>query len=167
MNLNNVDEDYLELVKDILDKEEFNELRNLIHHGLNRYDHSVRVSYISYKISKMLKFDYKSTAKAGLLHDFFITDNDQKIKDRTKSLFLHPKIALKNSETHFELNDIEKNIIRSHMFPVTIFIPKYKESWLVSLVDKAVSIHEALYYLRLKSNYATNILMLILINMKR
>lgn len=167
MNLNNIDDEYLYLVKEILEIDEFNKLKNLVHHGLNRYDHSLKVSYYSYKISKKFNLNYESAAKAGLLHDFFITNNDQSVKDRMKSIFIHPKIAVKNSSKYFELTEKEENIIKSHMFPVTLFIPKYAESWVVSLVDKAVSIYEATYVMRLKTNYATNLLMLILLNMRR
>lgn len=167
MNLNNIDDEYLYIVNEILEEKEFCKLKELVHHGLNRYDHSLKVSYYSYKISKLLKLNYESAAKAGLLHDFFITSNDQSAKDRMKSMFVHPKIAVENSKRHFEINKLEENIIKSHMFPMSLFVPKYAESWVVSIVDKAISITEATYVLGAKTSYASNLLLILLINLRK
>ena len=62
-----------------------------------------------------------------------------------KRLVDHPKIALKNSEKYFNLTPLQKDIITKHMFPVTLTPPKYKESVLVSLIDKYSSINERMY----------------------
>ena len=43
-------------------------------------------------------------------------------------------------------NDLEANIIKLHMFPLAGVMPKYKESWLVTLVDKSVAIYEMYRY---------------------
>ena len=37
---------------------------------------------------------------------------------------------------------MERDIIKKHMFPLTLTPPAYKESLLVCLVDKACSIYE-------------------------
>ena len=142
--LNNIfnDREYMFLVKDILDNEKFETLKNNKHHGLTRYDHSLRVSYYSYKITKFLKLNYNETARAGLLHDFFDND-DLQTREQKLSAFYHPKKALENSEILYKLSDREKNIIISHMFPlIPQKVPKYLESWLVSLVDKIVATYE-------------------------
>ena len=139
------DEDYKMIVNDILDHEEFQKTKDINHHGLNRYDHSIRVSYYSYKISKLLHLSYKETARAGLLHDFYLEqiDEQEKIKDKIK-LFSsrHPNIAVNNSLKYYDLSDKEIDIIKTHMFPSSHFIPKYMESWIVSIVDKVVSTKE-------------------------
>ena len=57
-------------------------------------------------------------------------------------LFNHPKIALKNAMNIYELSLLEQNIIESHMFPIGLTLPRYKESWLVNLVDDYFSIYE-------------------------
>jgi uncharacterized protein len=56
--------------------------------------------------------------------------------------FIHPKLALKNAEENFQLSDLEKDIIVKHMWPLTVKFPKYKESYVVCLVDKYCSIQE-------------------------
>ena len=45
------------------------------HHGINRYDHSLRVARKTYKICKKFKLNYVSATRAALLHDFFLTTN--------------------------------------------------------------------------------------------
>ena len=62
------------------------------------------------------------------------------------SAFVHPKIALKNATDIFNLSDMGKDIIITHMFPlIPNKIPKYLESWIVSAVDKLVAIYEFSY----------------------
>lgn len=136
------DKKYNSIVSHILDNEEFNQIRGIEHHGTTRYDHSLRVSYYSYKIAKLLHLDYEDAARAGLLHDFFISDEDRNLKDRFISTFVHPKEAVENSIRVFNVNEKEQDIIKSHMFPIYISVPKYAESWIVSLVDKVVGTYE-------------------------
>ena len=59
--------------------------------------------------------------------------------------FTHPKTALKNASQVFELNDREKDIIIKHMFPLTPGLPRFKESWIVTISDKICSIMEILH----------------------
>ena len=51
----------------------------------------------------------------------------------------------------FCLNVIEKDIIEKHMWPLTIRLPKYKESFIVSFVDKYCSTAE-IFNLRDRNN---------------
>ena len=140
------DSEYLLLVDDILENEEFKELSSYVHHNSNRFQHSLNVSYHSYKIAKKLGLDYIKVARAALLHDFFLVDNHKLNKiNRTFTMFDHPIKALENSNKYYFLSDMEKNIIVSHMFPVGFKIPKYKESILVDLVDDYSAIYEAVY----------------------
>jgi len=46
-------------------------------------------------------------------------------------VLLHPRVALENAIEHFDLNDTEKDIIEKHMWPLTIRLPKTKESLVV------------------------------------
>ena len=160
---------YINIVCDIYKDEEFLKLKEIEHHGGNRYEHSMLVSYYSYKISKFLKLDYRQTARAGLLHDFFLSDNNRTKKERFISTFKHSKIALLNSSLKYILTEKEKDIIKCHMFPLGFSIPKYMESWIVSFVDKFVAIYEfsRKYLMKFKWKYVTNIYILLLINFIR
>lgn len=160
----NEDVEYLKIVNHILDNEEFNKIKNIEHHGVTRYEHSMRVSYYSYKVSKMLKLNYKDVATGGLLHDFFLSDEDRNKKDRLLSTFTHPKKAVVNASNQFNLSTKEKDIIRTHMFPINLSVPKYAESWVVSVVDKVVGSYEFTRKLGYKLVYAANVLMIFLLN---
>lgn len=157
-----LNEDYYCLVEDILNNNEFNKLETIEHHGTNRLEHSKKVSYYSYKICQKLHIDYISAARAGLLHDFFMSKNNRTTKDRILSFFTHPKKALKTANQHFELNDKEQNIIECHMFPVNITLPKYLESWIVSITDKIVGTYEFLEKISLRQLYVPNLFLLII-----
>ena len=90
-------------------------------------------------VDRVESIDYKDVARGGLLHDFYINEirNCEKIKDKILLFSTkHPTEAVENASRNFELSDKEINIIQSHMFPVDYRIPKYAESWIVSLVDK-------------------------------
>ena len=144
MELDSIFEDhtYMFLVGDILDDEKFLKLKECKHHGLNRLEHSLKVSYYSYLITRKLKLNYTETARGGLLHDFFI-QKDLSEKKQKLSMFFHPYASLRNSSKAFSLTELEKDIIINHMFPTLPHkIPKYLESWIVSMVDKVIAISE-------------------------
>ncbi len=164
------DDKYSYLVKDILNNNEFNELSKIAHHGETRLDHSLRVSYFSYKISKALKLDFRETARAGLLHDFYLdtTKDYKKVKDKVKLFSIgHPEDALVNANKLFYLSEKEKDIIRTHMFPIGFKIPRYLESWVVNMVDTSVSIYEFTRKFSYQLSTAVNIWLILFINLRK
>jgi len=138
--------EYTHIVSDILNHTVFKELQNFFHHNSSIYEHAKVVSYVSYKICKFLKLDYRSAARGGLLHDFFLYDwRNHSEPDLAREKYHgveHPKIALNNSLKHFSLNEVEKDIIVKHMWPLTVVPPKYQESFVVSFADKYISSRE-------------------------
>ena len=50
------------------------------------------------------------------------------------------------------------------MFPINLSVPKYAESWVVSIVDKIVGTYEFSRKFGYKLVYATNVLMVFLLN---
>jgi len=159
------DRKYNVIVNDILENDDFLQMRDIVHHGMNRYDHSVRVSYYSYKVAKLLCLSYEDVARGGLLHDFFLVKNsDIKFKDRIYTMYNHPKMALRRADECFKLTDKEKDIIRSHMFPISIRIPRYLESWIVNVVDDFVAIYERLYQIRYQIATMLNMFLVWIIN---
>ena len=67
----------------------------------------------------------------------------------------------------FNINKIEANIIVSHMFPIYFALPKFKESFLVNIVDKIIGGKELLRGFRCKFMYKfkyTYVFLLLLIN---
>lgn len=134
-----------EISKDILKNRKFQKITKEAHHGITRMDHTLRVSKYVYKISKKLNLDYVSATRAALLHDFFTTE-DFGPKDNVNHMVTHPDIAVQNARGEFEINDIESNSIECHMFPLNMKVPKYKEGWVLTMVDKGVAIYECALY---------------------
>ena len=158
---------YRQLVGHILENEEFLKIKKIEHHGISRYDHSVKVSYYSYKIAKALRLDYEEVARGGLLHDFFLSPEKRSKKERFVSVFVHPKQAVETAKSNFNLTKKEEDMIRAHMFPINLTVPKYLESWIVSFVDKGVALNEFSvkcgFRLRFAYRYAYNLLALLMI----
>jgi uncharacterized protein len=139
-------EDFNSLVQDIVDNKRFNKLNKELHHGITRYEHSMRVAKWTYKICNMLNLEKKDdVTRAALLHDFYINE-DLVSESGASKLGEHPTVALENSKKYFEISEMQSDIIKTHMFPCNFDIPKYKESWLVSLIDKMVSTYEMLRF---------------------
>ena len=113
----------------------------------------MQVAYFTYITCKKLKLDYVSATRAAMLHDLFLYDWRKKYRNIELSglhAFIHPKIALKNASNIFELNEIEKDIIEKHMWPVTFSFPKYKESYIVTVMDKYSACLEIYSYIKEK-----------------
>lgn len=168
--------DYENLIKDIKNNDKFLKLKEEEHHGTNRYDHCKKVSYLSYRVSKFLGLDYESTARAGLLHDFYYGERD----DQDNSYLNHPKVSVKNSKAEFDITFKEEDMIRTHMFfksfinkfapfiknkeTVTLkeTLPNYKEGWIICASDVLVSFSEWGIY---KMSFSLSILLIFMLNM--
>lgn len=137
---------FYDCIKDILEIPSVQSMSDLSHHvNVSCLEHSVFVSYISYKLCRFFKLDYVAAARGGLLHDLFLYNWRTENNRRKYHLISHPIAALENASKLFKLSDIEKDIIRKHMWPLTIKLPKYKESFIVSLADKYCAIVEMLF----------------------
>ena len=138
--------DFNSIVQDITANKRFNLLNTELHHGITRYQHSMRVAKWTYKVCDKLHMKNKiDTTRAALLHDFYI--NDDLITDNSaKALNEHPSKALINSKKYFTINELQEDIIINHMFPCTLSLPKTKEGWLVSGIDKIVGAYEMLRF---------------------
>lgn len=79
-----------------------------------------------------------------MLHDFYLYQawGNKEIGMRAH-WFGHPGTALRNAEKKFKLTELEKNIIASHMWPLTfLHFPRSREAVLVSLADKICAFGE-------------------------
>ena len=131
--------EYYSYVSDILENEKVQSMKNFIQHGdTTVFQHCVNVSYYNYKLCKLLGLDAKSAARAGLLHDFFLYDWHDYVREPGQQMhgWTHPHTALNNAKKYFKLNEIEEDVIVKHMFPLTTKLPKYKETVCITLTDK-------------------------------
>lgn len=146
--------EYYACVEDIIESAPVLKMRDYMQHGVtNCYQHCLNVSYYNYRVCRALGLDARAGARAGLLHDLFLYDwhDCGKKRFREKHGFTHPQCALENASRHFLLSCREKDIILRHMFPLTLTLPRYKETVVIILVDKYCGLLETLegFYLRL------------------
>lgn len=145
------DKTFINIIKDLLENETVKKMKDYKqHYETNCFDHCLTASYYCYKICKKLGLDYISCSRAAMLHDLYLY-NWRKRENGRKELhaFTHPKTAYINALKLTNLNVKESDIILKHMWPVTFFaFPKYKESFILTLIDKYCAInesHDAIY----------------------
>jgi hypothetical protein len=149
-----VESEYKSYIQDLIQHELVLSMREFIQHGdVSCLEHSLYVSYNSYLICRKLGFDCHSAARGGLLHDFFLYDWHGEKPYSGLHGFMHPYVALQNANKYFSLNELEKDIIIKHMWPLTIRLPRYKESLVVLLVDKYCAAMEVLTWRCSKNVY--------------
>lgn len=139
------DKEFDLIIEDIVQNQTVQRMKEFRqHYDTSCFDHCKNVAFISYKICKKFNLDYKSAARAGMLHDLFLYDW-RKRQDGRKGLhaFTHPRTALENSKKIFELNEKEEDIILKHMWPLTVKLPKYSESYIITLADKYCALGES------------------------
>ncbi len=125
---------------------EIQKLRQFRQHGSsNTYDHCRSVARSADRLGRWLgwEVDGEELARGAMLHDYYLYDTrDMTISDYQHGV-KHPETALKNAGKLYELSEKETNIIRSHMWPLTLFhVPKSREAVLVCAADKAVATRE-------------------------
>ena len=140
-------ESFYSLAENIIKHPKFLEQKNYIHHNASIFNHAIEVAFVSYKVALKLKLDVDTVIRGALLHDFFLYDwhiEGKRIKKRgfKKHGFTHAKIAHQNALKYFSLNKKEEDIILKHMFPLNFKPPRYKESWLVNIVDTYITFKE-------------------------
>lgn len=124
-------------------------MRQYIQHGcVTTYEHCMRVAAISFWLNRRLNLgcDEVSLVRGAFLHDFYLYDWHEPHPEAGLHGFSHPAIALANAEQRYTLNDRERNVIRSHMWPLTLLTPpRCREAAVVCVADKMSSATETLF----------------------
>jgi len=109
-------------------------LKDYNHHfGKTRLHHVLDVAWMAFRIAKRLSLDREATVRGALLHDLFYYDW---LREGPKWHGIrHPRISLQNAQKITSLSDKEQDIIKKHMWPLTIIPPRYAESWVVVFCD--------------------------------
>lgn len=136
--------------KDILvSKNHRNTINHIQHGNYSVRKHAIDVARTSLRISESLgiKCNQRELVRGALLHDYFLYDWHDKDRVQFQRLhgFHHPGIALKNAEDEYELSEREKDIIKKHMWPLTVVPPMCREAWIVTAADKYCSLLETIY----------------------
>ena len=69
-------EEFNELIKDLLENDLVQEMKKYRqHYDVSTYDHCLNVAYLCYKFTRKHKsLDYKSMTRAAMLHDLYLYD---------------------------------------------------------------------------------------------
>ena len=146
---------------DIISSDRLKQEGEIPQHGsVTCYEHSVAVTLMSVRLARRLrlkKLDMESMIKGALLHDYFLYDwrNDDSITRRHHG-FNHARRALENAGRDFSLSPVAKDVIEKHMFPLNIRLPKYKESYVVSVADKVIATKEVCRFMKDKVKNGAN-----------
>lgn len=136
-----------QLIKALLQEQRIQEMNNYIQHGsITCLKHSIAVAYYSLWLVRKahIKCDEHALVRGALLHDYFLYDWHDAEDWHKWHGFRHPKFALQNAKSDFILTKREEDIIRKHMWPLTIIPPRYREAWIVNGMDTCSSIVEVL-----------------------
>jgi len=139
------DKEFQSIIKDLIENKTVQEMKNYRqHYETSCYDHCYMAAYYCFLICKKYHLDYHSATRAAMLHDLFLYDWRVRQPDR-KGLhaFTHGKTACENACKIFVLNKKEKDIIKKHMWPVTLAFPKSIEGFILTFVDKYCALSES------------------------
>lgn len=148
MNCLTLPEESAALYDNILNDERVLIMRKYRQHGqTSTYEHCINVTRASCRIAVRFGLDsscLNNIIIGAMLHDFYLYDwHTTRFRKEGLHGFSHPKVALKNADALFNLNDKQRNIIQSHMFPLTLLHPpKCKEAWVVVIADKYCAVQE-------------------------
>lgn len=135
---------------DILQSENFESTKCYIQHGnMTVNSHCMNVAKYSIAISEKLRIrcNERELIRGALLHDYFLYDWHSKEHVPIYKLhgFFHPGTALKNASKEYALTKREADIIKKHMWPLTIIPPMCREAWIVTTADKWCSLLETFH----------------------
>ena len=132
---------------DILSSHNFHKTKRHLQHGnVTVNAHVMNVARHSLLISEKLHIpcNRREMIRGALLHDYFLYDwhePDRKNPHRLHG-FYHPGTALRNASREYRLPRREQDIIKKHMWPLTVVPPVCREAWIVTMADKWCSLME-------------------------
>lgn len=119
------------------------------HSGTTTLRHVLRVAKKSFDLAEQLGWDIdeKELARGAVLHDYYQYEIKEEGLSPYKHGTRHPAIAAQKAEKDFGLTPKEENIIRSHMWPLTLWTPpRSKEAALVCMADKYIAAKEMVFH---------------------
>ena len=144
--LSAADAEFVELVSSISMGSRLAIEEGFIQHGdTTCLKHSVAVAYFSYRAAihyGWMGFRLFELVRGAILHDYFLYDWHDTTPKNGLHGFSHPYTAFCNALGDFDLTEIEVDVIVKHMFPLTPIFPRFKESAVVSIMDKICSLYE-------------------------
>ena len=126
--------EFINIAETLLENSALRALSQFDHHrGKTRLEHVREVAYLSFQWGRRLSLDCNAIVRGALLHDLFYYDWLH--EGPRFHGFRHHNIALKNAHKVTCLSKKEEDIIKKHMWPLTVIPPVYMESLIVSVID--------------------------------
>lgn len=123
-------------------------MKHFIQHGhISTYDHVNSVTRLSFYLNRRFHLGASDSelVRGAFLHDFYLYDWHNSNSHERLHGFHHPAAALKNAMECYKLTPVEQNIIKSHMWPLTLFsVPKCRAALIVCIADKICSSYETI-----------------------
>lgn len=136
---------------DIILHPEYQKNKEYIQHGkVSIYEHCIMVTIQCLKIADIFNlnfFERRKLIRAALLHDYFKYDWHNYAKENGLNKLhgiYHPGYAAENAKKDFNIDKIEENCIRSHMWPLGFEFPKSKAAWILFMSDKISALSETI-----------------------
>lgn len=144
-NIANPVEEIRRYGSDILESEKFIASgRNIQHGNMSVRKHCYQVAKYSLLIADRfgIHVNRREMVRGALLHDYFLYDWHG--PNHALHGFYHPGVALRKAGRDFRLTERERDIIRKHMWPMTVIPPVCREAWVVTTADKYCSFMETM-----------------------
>ena len=119
-------------------------MEQFIQHGdTSCLRHCIAVAWYSFLLYRRLGLHGQevSLVRGALLHDFFLYDWHLPGHPPLHGFF-HPDRAAQNAQRYLGVNALEAEIIRRHMWPLTLIPPRHLPALIVSLADKYCTVRE-------------------------
>lgn len=141
------DNELKKYAEDILNSANFQRTKEHIQHGnMTVNEHCINVAKTSLMIKEKLHItcNQRDLVRGALLHDYFLYDWHKKDLKNPHKLhgFYHPGRALRNAKKEYILTKRQEDIIKKHMWPLTVVPPMCREAWIVTAADKYCSLME-------------------------
>lgn len=127
------------MASDTLTSDLFMSMFGYIQHGdTTTAEHCISVAY---RADSRLRasgrpFDEMALIRAALLHDAFPYDWHDRSASYDHHATMHARYACEEASKAFDLSDLEREIILSHMWPLPPRRPSSREAWAVTFADK-------------------------------
>lgn len=137
---------FLDCIAPLLDSHQVQSMKRWRHHfSITCYEHSLFVSYMAFRLARFFGWDFRAAARAGLLHDLYLYDPADRSAHPGNQCLDHPVFALRNARALCaDLSAQEENAILTHMWPLSIHLPRCREAAVVNLADKVCATIEVI-----------------------
>ena len=133
---------------DILRSERFRLAAGIPHHGrVSVARHSLHVAQRSLEISRWLNrhrqiVQPEDAVRAALLHDIGMTEPQVSGSPSWRKAYTHPRQGSRIAGSEFGANEIQRNAVLRHMWPICGIPPRHLAGWVVLAADKLCTLQE-------------------------